>query len=592
MSNDFLDKYKSVEDNTTEKAMKNSAKKVAPKMKNTAHVEEDLDMQYVQTSDFQPPKQVNTSAPIMKKPYKKYGIIGATILLIIILCYIIFQLFFGATTVPDMIGWKESDATLWATENKVMIRYMEAYDDDVALDTIMEQHPEKGEDLEKGSFLELTLSQGPDMSIEVKLPDFSKMSKKEVEKWAAQNHMSKVRITVQDSKSIEKGELISYTVNDDSVIGDDVRRDSPIYLIYSNGAGENGKVTVPDFTMMTKVQALSFATDNDILLEIEEVFDEAIEKDKVISQDIDPEEVVKVGDTIKLKVSKGPEIYVPNFASYNAEMAQAVAAKEGITVIMKERYSGYAKDRLVSQSIPTGTLYDPDEFLILTYSLGNQVDLGSFVGQGVDALNTWLAEYNEKGANIRTSITYTVSNEAPGSILTQSPQNKSIGISQTISLVVSKGDVVYMPDLVAAEGASYADIITREKAIAICAEVGIVPIFQEEVKEGRLPGEVWSQSVEAGIEVQQGSSVTLYYTPNTTTEVVPDFNGMTKAQIEANGYHKKFSLSYSSSDANTVYKNQSVPAGSTVAAGTEIQLSEDEIMVPDPEPNSPDEMVK
>ncbi len=527
---------------------------------------------YEQKSDFQPPK---------KKPKKKEApkytelIIGISsgIAALIVLIVVMVLLFSSKVTIPNVIGWKADDISLWAKENNVLVRYSEVYSDEVTSGLVIDQLPLEGGNVEKGEFLEVSISLGPDPSVLVKVPDFMTMSQKEIEAWEAQNYMTKVRITTQNSETVELGTVIEFTVNDDSVIGEEVRRDSPIYITISKGTALTGNVTLPDFMIMTVAEAQKFAEDNGIILELEEVFDDMIPKEQIISQDIDAEQVVKVGDTVILKVSKGAEILMPNFASYDVDMAGNIASQNGIMVMIKEKYSSTSAGRLISQSASAGSLYDGEEIVTLTYSLGNTVLIPSFVGQGIDALSNWVEEYNAQGTSIKISKTYTTSQDMPGTIITQDKADTNSGISTTINVIISEGDIVYVPDLVANKGVGYDQAITREKAMQMCNEVGLVAVFVAENASDRLEGEVWSQSISAGKEVQQGTTITLKYKPVTSTVKVPKFVGMTKAEIEAAGYDKSFNISYEGDGtADAIVESQSVTAGTTVAPGTEIIL--------------------
>ncbi len=563
MSSEFLDKYTS---------------------------KEEEEFTYEQKSSFRPqkrtPKKANEGKRLNSK--MKTYIIGGSITLLAIVAVVVIIMVMGKTTLPNLVGWKDSDVNAWATENKVLLRYSEEYSDEVATGIILSQSIEEGESIKSDEFLELEVSIGPDLSVLVKLPDFMTMNKSEIENWAEKNHMSKVRITTENSRTVPQGTVMTFTVNDSTVVGTEVRRDSPIYIIISNGTGENGTVTLPDFTTMTLEMAQIFATDNGIILEIEELFDETVPKDQIISQDIKMDEVIKTGETVKLRVSKGPEIIVPNFAQYNSEMAATVASQKGIAATIVQTYSGKNAGDLISQSIAPGTLYDTEDILTLTYSLGNSVLLPSFIGQGLDAIQTWANEYNAQGATLKVQVGYTSGNEAPGTILTQSVTNTNVGISTTVEVIVSKGQVIYMPDFVAQQGATYSEVITREKALALCSELGLVAVFQEGSASGRLPGEVWSQSIAPGAEVQQGSTVVLKYTPANSTVTVPNFIGMTEAQITAAGYDSLLTLQYEygtpevtgdeagatpMTTSGMVVKSQSVAKGSTVAAGTVVILS-------------------
>lgn len=527
---------------------------------------------YEQKSDFQTPE---------KKPKKKESpkytklVIGvsAGIAALIVLILVMVLLFSSKVTIPNVIGWKADDISLWAKENNVLVRYSEVYSDEVTSGLVIEQLPIENGSVKKGEFLEVSISLGPDPSVLVKVPDFMTMSQNEIEVWEAQNYMTKVRITTQNSETVELGTVIEFTVNDDSVIGEEVRRDSPIYITISKGTALTGNVTLPDFMIMTVDEAQKFAEDNGIILELEEVFDDMIPKEQIVSQDIAAEEVVKVGDTIILKVSKGAEILMPNFSSYDTDMAGNIASQNGIIIMIKEKYSSTSAGKLISQSASAGSLYDGEEIVTLTYSLGNTVLIPSFVGQGIDALSNWVDEYNAQGTSIKISKTYTTSKDTPGTIITQDKADTNSGISTTINVIISEGDVVYVPDLVANKGVGYDQAITREKAMQLCNEVGLVAVFVAEEASDRLEGEVWSQSVAAGKEVQQGTTITLKYKPVTSTVKVPNFVGMTKAEIEAAGYNKSFNISYEGDGtADAVVESQSVTTGTTVAPGTEIIL--------------------
>lgn len=527
---------------------------------------------YEQKSDFQTPE---------KKPKKKESPkytkliigVGSGIGALVVLIVVMMLLFSSKVTIPNVIGWKADDISLWAKENNVLVRYSEVYSDEVTSGLVIEQLPIENGSVKKGEFLEVSISLGPDPSVLVKVPDFMTMSQNEIEVWEAQNYMTKVRITTQNSETVELGTVIEFTVNDDSVIGEEVRRDSPIYITISKGTALTGNVTLPDFMIMTVDEAQKFAEDNGIILELEEVFDDMIPKEQIVSQDIAAEEVVKVGDTIILKVSKGAEILMPNFSSYDTDMAGNIASQNGIIIMIKEKYSSTSAGKLISQSASAGSLYDGEEIVTLTYSLGNTVLIPSFVGQGIDALSNWVDEYNAQGTSIKISKTYTTSQDTPGTIITQDKADTNSGISTTINVIISEGDVVYVPDLVANKGVGYDQAITREKAMQLCNEVGLVAVFVAEEASDRLEGEVWSQSVAAGKEVQQGTTITLKYKPVTSTVKVPNFVGMTKAEIEAAGYNKSFNISYEGDGtADAVVESQSVTTGTTVAPGTEIIL--------------------
>lgn len=533
-----------------------------------AEKQEEQELQFEQTSDFQP-----VDLPPAPTQNRKFPIVYVTVGVCVAVVLAVLLLIFGrGTALPDMVGWTQSQAQLWASENDVLVRVVDEYSDSITLGEVMTQDPVEGERVKSGNFIELTVSAGADLSVLVAVPDLMSMTKTEVESWSAENLMSKVRITTEESKTVESGTAISYTINDNSVIGDEVRRDTPIYVVYSTGVGEGDPITLPDFTMMTLDEATAFAEEQQLILTVEEVFDDNLPAEQIIKQSVDAEEVVTAGDEIILTVSLGKEIRVLDFSQYSMDVAQIKASQAGIMTLVEERYSSSSAGVLLSQSISSGTLYDEDDIVTLTYSLGNSFVLESFVGASQEALNAWITPLNEQGASLKISATTTASDQPIGTILSQSDENSVIGISKTINIVVSSGHVIYVPDFVQSAGSSYADIITRESVIEQCQALSLIPVFIAESKEGRLQGEVWSQSLTAGKEVQQGSTIEIKYVPVIDTYKVPDFTGLTQADIVANGYDKQFAISYEDDGTGNAVVSQSVKSGSSVAIGSAVTV--------------------
>ena len=210
-------------------------------------------------------------------------------------------------------------------------------------------------------------------------------------------------------------------------------------------------------------------------------------------------------------------------------------------------------------------------------------------------MEAWAKELNDQGASITIKVTNTKSNSPKGTILYQDKSNTVIGIKTTINITVSQGKVIYVPDFVAPAGSGYDLAITREKAIAMCEELNIIPIFKEASKQGRLPGEVWSQSIEAGKEITEGSTITLKYVPANVKVTVPNFKGKTKEQILAEGHNKNFYIKFEEGteyvkDYEGKVISQSPKPSTKAAAGSTITLIIGPAGMPDipGEPESPD----
>ena len=512
-----------------------------------------------------------------------------SVLLILIAVIIIKS---GGTVLPDFTGWTRNDFMLWASENEVLSQMDEQFSDTVAEDIIYDQNPKEGEKVKKGGIVKVYVSKGPDQSIELDIPDFKNMTSTQIEAWAEQNYMTKVRITSQYDAVVPLGYVIEYEINDNTVI-DKIKRDTPIYIVVSKGPEEEQSkdIEIPDFKTMGISETVIFAQENGLNLEIDKQYDDYIPANNIISQSVPKDTVVHPGDDIKIIVSLGKKVLMISFKDYSIDEAPSRASQLGISYNISERYSSSQKGRLIWQSIEEGTEIEPDMHLDLRYSLGSKIFIGDYVGMKKSEIQKWLEAENLLGARACLNITYTKNAAEPGSIIQQSISDTYIYRDTTINVVVSSGEIIYVPDFVAPSGSSYEDAVTREKALDMADGMDITLLFVEAaVSDGtsRRAGEVWYQSIAAGTEVNAGTTVTLKYNPMGATLKVPDFTGKTQSQVEAMAEYSKLNVTFVDGEYNITYAgkvySQSIEADTTVAQGTSITLyvsPEAKVTVPD-----------
>ncbi len=492
---------------------------------------------------------------------------GALVILIVVLVLVLG----GGIKVLDFTNGKLSDAQLWANENGMIITTENAYSDTVEEGYVIEQDTPADSSVKKGSFIKLTVSLGHDLSVTLQLPDLTAMTADEVQKWADDNFMTKVRITTEFSADVPQGKVIRYEINDNTVV-DEIRRDTPVYVIVSKGPETAAAtVKVPDFKTKSLAECYTFATDNGLTLTVKEEFDDYIPAGTIMSQSVKADQMIATGSEIILVVSKGKMITVPDFSDYTKEEATALAAGLGLPVTITEKYSSSSTGRLISQSIEAGSIYEAGGLLELTFSLGNKIVVASYVGQTRDLLETWAKELNEQGAKITIKATEAKSSQPRGTVIFQDVANTSVSYKSTITITVSAGKVVYVPDFVVDFASGYDQAITRDKAVAMCEEAGLIPNFVMENSGAVLPGTICRQSLNAGTETSEGTVITLVYTP-TVTVTVPGFVGKTVA--EAKKYMNQNLIVFSGGDEDdAIVLAQSVAQHSTVASGSVITLT-------------------
>lgn len=544
----------------------------------------DLGYKFEEKSGFKKPALKGGDMPPSRRPKLLIPIIagGAVVVAVIVILALVLG---GGINVIDFKGMALSDAQLWANQNGVLLKIDEQFNDEFDANKIISQSIEANKTVKKGEFLTLTVSKGHDLSQTVVLPDLMSMSMDEVQSWADQNFMSKVRITSEYNATVPANSVIRYEINDNSVAGSEVRRDTPLYVIVSKGPEDQStiQITVPDFKTMSVSESYIFAAQNGITLTVDEQYDDYVPKGTVISQSVKAQEKVTKGSEIKLVVSKGKKITIPDFSQYSKDQATAAATTLGIPVTINEKYSGSKAGAFLSQSIEAGTIYEEGDYIELNYSLGNKIQLASYVGQTRDIIENWANDLNTKGAKITVKVTTTQSSSAKGTIIYQDVANAMIGVKATINITVSLGKIIYVPDFVddtVSATRGYDTAVTREEAIAMCDAAGIVPVLVAEGCAGRLPGEVWYQSVTAGAETSDGTSITLKYVPESTV-TVPDFvnaiPGLTKEAALA-AYGNLLTITFADNATYVTGKEgtvvvQSVIAGTTVPAGTAITLN-------------------
>lgn len=523
---------------------------------------------YEEKSGFIKPGKKSGTRPPSRKPPKLTGLIIAGAVVIVAAVIIMIVLLSSGVKVIDLTGWSMTDARLWADENGVMLQEEQEYNNEYEENAVISQDAEPGSKLKKGDFLKITVSLGHDLTVTLPLPDLMSMTVEEVEAWADDNYMTKVRITSEFNDTVPLGDVIRYEVNDSTVV-DEVRRDTPIYVIVSKGSEDESsiQVEVPDFRTMTLGASYAFANENGIVLNVEEQYDDYVPKGSIISQSEKAESKITKGSEINLIVSKGKKITIPDFSEYSKEMASTIAGQLDIPIIQTEWYSTAKAGAFLSQSVKAGTIYADGDVLELKYSKSNKISVPIFETLGEAEL--WADDLNQQGARITIGVKTVMSGSPKGTVTYQDKANVTIAPNETVNITVSEGNLMHAPDFVGL-GKSYEDAVTREIAVEMCESLNIIPDFVEEYNSHYLPGEVWYQSVPAGIEITEGTVVTLKYNPNDKWTDVPNYIGMSEADAKSTADDKlKIVFDGSGSKVNA----QSIPENTRVASGTRIILT-------------------
>jgi serine/threonine-protein kinase len=228
--------------------------------------------------------------------------------------------YFGAgpgsmASVPDVTGWTKTDATAALTDAGFEVAYGEQYDTVVEKDKVSATDPAKGSALNRGTKVTILISKGAEIL--------------------------QVPAVVGETEEKARTDLARFTVAQDPIRQFD-SADKGIVLAALDGEGKALPATYPDKGAITLVVSAGPIPDvagqsvedaqktlSDAGLTAEpgaETFNDDIAKGAVIG--VAPRaDIVRVGDTVDLTISKGPDLVtVPNLIDKTVnEAAQALA---------------------------------------------------------------------------------------------------------------------------------------------------------------------------------------------------------------------------------------------------------------------------
>jgi serine/threonine-protein kinase len=265
------------------------------------------------------------------------------------------------TPVPDVIGMMLPEAkTTIETAGFTVGEVAETFDKDVPAGQVIDQSPVANASAEKGSAVDLTVSQGPR---QVEVPDIVGLTEDEAIRTLSDAGFVPQGLPDQPSADVEAGTVMSQ----DPVSGGELDEGSTVKYVVSRGV-ETG--TVPNVVGQKRSTAEKTLKDAGFKVKIKEQSSEDVAKGLVISQSPDKGFVGAKGSTVTLIVSKGPERYkVPDVIGKTE--AEARAAIEKAKLVADVAYFNSEDTGKVEEQSPAG---------------GTMVKAGTTVGILIDGM--------------------------------------------------------------------------------------------------------------------------------------------------------------------------------------------------------------
>ena len=431
--------------------------------------------------------------------------------------------------VSDFINHDYSEVIDFASKYNLELTTLHEYSDTVELNHVIMQEYGVTTLVTDIKTFSVTISDGPNPYKEIIVPNFTGLKYDDVMKYIKENHLTNVEIEFIISDK-EKDTVI------EQVGSGTMKRNDLIKFTFSYGE-EIETEEVKDLKGLSLFEATSYLKRIGVKYEIEYEFNDKIEKNYVISQD----KINEIVENIKLVVSKGHEITVPDLSKMTTSEITKWATTNNIKIKYEEVYNKeYESGKIIKASLDEGEKIEEGTEVVITISKGSIImpDV-----KNISEFKLWATTNNiqfeekyEFSTTIENGKLISVTHEV-GSKLTE---------DDTIVLTISKGKSVTVPNLIG---------LTKTEVTNKCKSSGVSCTFKYgDLTESTKKDVSIAQSKKSGTTVAEGTNVTVTLSSGIIEKVtIPNFNGKTKSEIEStcNSLGLKCNFSYSSNFSST-----------------------------------------
>ncbi len=294
---------------------------------------------------------------------KKAGIVAAVVAVLALIVAGVFAFGLGSgdkIDVPDVMGKTAEEAQLAIEQAGFKVGEVKnVYDDSAEPGTVVGQNPKGGEKAEKGSKINIDVSQG---SEEIEVPDVSGMSLDDARKAITVAGFSVGETTKEYSDSVEEGKVMKQT----PAAGTMAAQGSKVDLVISQGKDE---IEVPDVEGLSLEAARAKIERAGLkLTQAGQQNSSSVDVDCVISQSPSSGTKVPEGSSVSVVISLGKEdtsVSVPNVVGETRDSAVSKLRNAGFIVDVDSDNSDTVEaGRVISQNV-TGKAERGDRVLIV-----------------------------------------------------------------------------------------------------------------------------------------------------------------------------------------------------------------------------------
>ena len=378
----------------------------------------------------------------------------------------------------------------WATKNNIEIEAEYEYSDEIVKGNIIRIDVNEGTYVKDIKKIKVTISEGPDYDKLIIIPSMIGWNIDDVVKYIENNHLINVNINYEKDNS-EKDTVIKQNKNGE------LRRNQEFVLVVSYGIEElEENIDMIDLTNMSLFNATLWLKRNGIKYSIEYEFSDTIDKNIVISQNINANTNISINDDpVILNVSKGKSINVPNLLKMSVEEVTNWVTQNKLKIEFDEIYDEEIETgKIIKANFNENDHIEEGTLITITISKG-QIKMQQF--NSLYEFKEWANKYN-----INYSESYEYSNTiSKGNVISYSYDvNDIVDPDGVIYVKVSLGKAISIPSFIGK---------TKTEASSICNNLGIRCTFSTGTYTNYNTNIVYSQSKNQGTKVASGTSITL-----------------------------------------------------------------------------------
>lgn len=393
-------------------------------------------------------------------------------------------------SVEDFSGKSLTYVMKWAEANNITVKQEFEFSDMVSEYKVISQNISSGTKIKDLDEITISVSEGPNPSKEIIIPSMISWDTKRVVNFVKDNYLSNVEVEFVESDKAKD------TVIEQNTSGS-LKRDDELKLKFSYGE-ELGfdEVTLIDFTGMSKFEIEFFMKQHQLKYSFDEDFSNKEKRGYGMKQNIEAGKKVKVNDQeVKVTISKGPEIKVPNLEGMTITEVTEWAIKNKVKLEFSDKYDdSISENAVISTNYSKGKIIEQGTVIKIVLSRG-KLKMPKF--KTFNEFREWADKYEikyEEKHEFNDSV-------AAGEVISYSYKTgDTIKNDDTIIVKISDGKKCEVPNL---KG------LTKKEAISKLEKVNLKYNFVYKASNEISKDKVISQSISAGSEVSSGTTITV-----------------------------------------------------------------------------------